>query len=106
MTHYTFGQVERAIEHNPDFDGWDEAEYAADGTVVLSISVDGETLPVTKVDGFGGEGKGEDIWVVVQVGDQLFRKNGYYASHYGTDWDGSFDEVRSFTQEVIAYETL
>jgi hypothetical protein len=42
--------------------------------------------------------------VVIRVGTQLFRKNGYYASHYGTDWDGSVDEVVSSEKVITVYK--
>lgn len=46
----------------------------------------------------GGEGGGEAAYIVIGVtfpdGDNKFyMKAGFYASHYGTDWDGSFSEV-------------
>lgn len=50
-----------------------------------------EIESVTQVG--GGEGSGEYTYIVIRVGDQFFRKEGAYFSHYGTDWDGSFEEV-------------
>lgn len=38
---------------------------------------------------FGGEGQGEELWVVFSLGDQLFRVDGYYASWDGSNWDGA-----------------
>jgi|SRR6185436_1829797 len=54
----------------------------------------------------GGEGQGDDIWFVFEVKDtgQLFKKSGYYASHYGTEWDGPFEEVRAVERMVVFYE--
>jgi hypothetical protein len=103
---YTATQIESAIEGSIDFDGWGEVKYNGNGDKVLDITLDGETVPVTKVDSFGGEGMGEEIWVVVQVGDQYFEKDGYYASHYGTDWDGSFTEVSPSQKTITVYETV
>lgn len=62
-----------------------------------SVQFDGHT--VKWQDGYtGGEGGGESAYLVIGVtfpdGDSKFyMKTGYYASHYGTDWDGSFTEV-------------
>jgi hypothetical protein len=44
-------------------------------------------------DSYGGEGQGDDYWVVFQAGDQYFRVNGYYASYDGGELDGEVEEV-------------
>jgi hypothetical protein len=104
MTNYTAREVEQAIEGHDYFDGWGEIKWSNEGDVALEIPLNGETVPVTKVASFGGEGQGDEIWVVVQVGTQLFRKDGYYASHYGSDWDGDFEEVAAREKVVTVYE--
>lgn len=51
-------------------------------------------------DCFGGEGQGEDYWMVLSVGDQLFRFAGYHDSWSGVSWEGAeLEEVEA--QEVI-----
>ena len=52
----------------------------------------------------GGMGQGDSIWVVLRIGDQLFKKEGYYASHYGSDWDGDLTEVHEVQRLVTFYE--
>jgi hypothetical protein len=104
MSNFTESEVEAAIESNPDFGGWAEFKWSTTGRVLLHVSLHGETLPVTKVDDFGGEGQGDDIWVVIRVGTQLFEKSGYYASHYGSDWEGPFTEVQAVQKTVTVYE--
>jgi len=42
--------------------------------------------------------------MVIRIGDQLFRKEGYYASHYGYDWDGTFEEVEAKPKTITVYE--
>lgn len=54
------------------------------------------------VDDYGGEGQGDDYWVVFKVGDQFFRKNGWYASYDGGELDGELYEV--FPKEVTRTE--
>lgn len=111
MSNYAESDVESAIEGRENeeldewFEGWGEIKYANLGSVVMHIDIAGDTnVPVTKVASFGGEGQGDSLWVVVQVGTQLFRKSGYYASHYGSDWDGDFTEVRASQKTVTVYE--
>lgn len=55
------------------------------------------------VDKYGGEGKGEEYWVVLSVGEQLFRVDGFYASWDGVTWeDPHLHEVEPV--EVIKIE--
>lgn len=49
---------------------------------------------------WGMEGEGEYIWVVFQIGDALFRLDGYYGSWDGESWDeGSVVPVEA--KEVV-----
>lgn len=123
MTDYTAAEVEEALDallglaYNEDedepeegeVDGWDELEYALKGryghTKLTSIILRGEPAPIEYVADFGGQGQGDDLWLVIKVGDQLFRKEGYYASDYGSNWgDGDFSEVHAVVREVTFYE--
>lgn len=64
----------------------------------------------------GGEGGGENVELVIEVTahvngiqkfsmeSRFFRKLGFYGSYYGTDWDGSFDEVFPHEKTVTVYE--
>lgn len=45
------------------------------------------------VDSYGGEGSGDEYWVVFKLGEQLFRVDGYYASYDGGELDGEPYEV-------------
>lgn len=111
MSNYSAENVEKAIEgleDGPDdnyFENWGEIKCSSDGWVVCKIDIDGDkNVPVTKIAGYGGEGKGDEIWVVVSVGTQLFRKDGYYSSGYGSDWDGDLYEVVAREVTVTVYE--
>lgn len=70
----------------------------------------GVGLVETVDDHGGGEGNGDETWVVVQVTDvetgdvTYYRKNGYYSSFDGTDWDGSFTEVTPSERTITVYE--
>lgn len=44
----------------------------------------------TKVDSFGGEGQGEDLWLIFKIGDQHYKADHYYASYDGCEpWHGN-----------------
>lgn len=114
MSNYTTAEVEEAIERHLDNDGdwWDfEEAPREDDTDETSyankyhrttLNLRGDEVRVYSVANFGGEGQGDDRWVVFKVGTQLFRKNGYYQSHDGTYWDGDLYEVEP--REVVRTE--
>lgn len=53
----------------------------------------------------GGEGDGEERYVVFQVADQFFQVDGYYASWDGTTWEDTTPyEVKPKEVTVIQYE--
>lgn len=111
MTDYTADEVEDAVENSDSVDeygdpriSWENLSYGdvPEGAV---LNLRGEEVPVTRVDGKpGAEGGGEEIYVVIRVGSQLFKKEGWYQSHYGEDWDGDLREVHAVERLVTFYE--
>ena len=87
--------------------GW--SSYWESGTVKDVYIAD-----VELVESFGGEGEGERRWLVFKVtpkngvvddaAPRYFKKEGYYSSWDGSDWDGAFTEVRPVEKYVTAYE--
>lgn len=65
---------------------------------------------VTLLDQFGGEGQGDDYWIVFSVesdGDtQIFRRNGYHASFDGSYLDGPTQEVVQKEKLITVWEKL
>lgn len=114
MTETTnFGTTEilEALEdHLEDGDGWhDFTEYVPGADLgsrwrPLTITIDGTDYTVTEIERTGGEGEGSRASVLIGIGSQFFRKSGYYASHYGTDWDGDFTEVKPVVKTVTVFE--
>lgn len=103
MSNYAVAEVKAAL----NFISWSEIEYQPKG-FRGAIMLLGEATTYEKVDSHsGGEGDyGCETWVVVKVGDQLFKKTGFYQSHYGNDWDGAFTEVRQGRKTVTVYTDL
>jgi hypothetical protein len=99
MSNYTAATVERAFN---DFD-WDNLEDRENG-FKGAILVDGEAVVFEKVASDEGGEYGYGTFLIFKVGTQLFKKSGYYRSHYGNDWDGSFTEVNATTKTVVVYE--
>ena len=101
MSDYTTAEITAFVEADDDF-SWSEAFYGEYETITLR----GESVPVKTILAEGGEGQGDYAAFVFQVGDQLFRKEGFYASHYGFEFDGDFDEVRPAEKTVTVYEPV
>lgn len=74
------------------------------GAGVNFIEVDGHT--VESVEEFGGEGQGDELWVVYRIDDQLFKKDGYWVSHDGSYWDGDFYEVEPYEITITKYRKV
>lgn len=56
------------------------------------------------VDEYGGEGQGEQLWVVVSYGDLFFRIDGYYESWEGRHWDyAKWEQVFPHEKTIVEY---
>lgn len=59
------------------------------------------------VDSYGGEGKGEEYWIVLYLENLniYLRADGYYESYNGVSWDGSgWYEVTKQEKTITIYE--
>jgi hypothetical protein len=56
-----------------------------------------------KVKSWGGEGDGAEIYLVVKVGDRLFRKAGYYSSWDSSSMDSPLVEVEEYVEPTTYY---
>jgi hypothetical protein len=91
----------------PEDWAWDEVEYLFDGSD-RSFTLHGRTIAAESFD-TGGEGHGEDVYMVFKTTDvdgavQYWRKDGYYSSYDGGEWDGDFREVDPVEKVVTFYE--
>lgn len=59
------------------------------------------------VEDFGGADQGSQRYLVFSLeknGEtEYWQKDGYYASHYGTDWDGEFYQVKPVEKTITVY---
>lgn len=101
MSKFTARQVEDALKDVEELDWYNLAWEDYDQE---TLNIEGEEVKFSLVESDpGGEGHGEYVFLVIKVGDQLFRKEGFYASHHGTDWDGDFSEVEPKGVTVTKY---
>jgi hypothetical protein len=89
-------EIDRLVEDDHDWN-WD-ALHAGEDIEVPGLGT------VVSVEQHGGEGEGDQYWVVVRIGDRYFRKPGWYASHDGGYLDGDLYEVTPETRTVVVYE--
>lgn len=102
MSDYTAVEVEKAFR-GLDLTALASANSGQQDAVLLR----GEAVKVSKVDALTGDYDSSDydsVWIVVKVGDQLFKKTGWYASHSGHDWDGDTTEVHATEKTITVYE--
>lgn len=97
MTDYTIAEVADALRTKPGY------VFRESGH---KIRLRGESVEIILVASHGGEDEGPDCWVIAKIGDQLFRKKGYYTSHEGTYWDGPLTEVRPEEKTVTVYTAV
>lgn len=56
------------------------------------------------VEQFGGEGEGDNYWLVFKVEDQFFKVEGFHSSWEGVNWeDSEIKEVEAREVTVIQY---
>lgn len=108
VTYGEGGQNERTYHYEDSHEsGWNAVENYSDED-------GGWPTPIgslEKIDSYGGEGKGDEYWMVLRLtqGDvvRTFKKEGYYASHYGHEWcdyGNDFSEVSPVEKTVIVWE--
>lgn len=87
---------------------WETFAYGNTGDTEGSVWIDGtEYDVVNEASKTGSEGDWQtEIYVVVKVGEQYFRKSGHYASHDGTYWDGRFEEVKPQEKPVTVWDRV
>lgn len=100
---FTIAKIEEKVgeyDENRDY----ESAY---GELHDGMDVEVPELGTLKhVDSYGGEGQGDDYWVVFKLGGKLYRKNGWYASYDGGALDGELYEVKPAQVQRTIYEKV
>ena len=86
--------------------GWEEVSEFAWGEEPFTVELeaeDGTKVPVeVKIVDYAHGTYDGDTYLIFEALGRNFRKNGWTASHYGTEWEGSFEEVES-EEKVVKY---
>jgi len=84
---------------------WGELGWEADKGRA-KVTLDGVEFPIKVVKETGGMDEGSYASYVFEIAGRFFRKEGYYQSHQGYDWDGDFEEVEPFELRVTDYRPV
>jgi hypothetical protein len=101
MGKFTASQVEAAINAEFDIENYFYEEIDPAGTFLSEL--DAYAYKISSEGGY--EGGGDYMDVVFKVGDQLFKKTGYYNSWDSNEWDGGLEEVESYEEVVVKYRS-
>lgn len=81
----------------------DDFEYRLDSGI-RAINLDSGVA--RQVEQKGGEGEGEEYYLIFSVDEQFFRVEGYYTSWTGANWEGAeVEEVEAVEVLVTKYHT-
>lgn len=102
----TVTQLTTALRSRP-FDFWQAAYseyvYSSGPSDEGYFDVDFGSFSL-EVEPYDAGLSGSDIWVVVKAGNQYFKKEGYFSSHWDTDWDGPVYEVSPREVTVTVFD--
>lgn len=93
--------------------GWYFWKYESDEVAGHEVPGVGKVRLIDSVG--GGEGSGEEMYLIFSVQPEgtkyasavrFFRKDGYYASFDGSNWDGGFFEVKPTKHTVTIYQEV
>lgn len=112
---YTVEDVDRLFDEGFEVPGWKGTKYHISGESAWHHFKDSyEDLTtdlgvISHVAEFGGEGQGDDYWVVISITDRdgnqrLFKRLGWHQSHSGSELDGPTIEVEARQKMVTVYE--
>lgn len=85
---------------------WNDIHYELDTEVSTYL---GEDVYIYQVATGGGMDKGINGYTVIKVVTdevQYFRKDGYYASYDGFEWDGDFYQVYPYEKTITVFEDI
>jgi hypothetical protein len=78
------------------------------GSEEIEIPSFGTTTPVEIINNGDydsyGDYVGGDNYVIFELNGRYWRKNGYYSSYGGAEWDGEFYEVAPVIKTITNYE--
>lgn len=81
--------------------GWYAWNDAPDSTFVEGLGL------VSIVESFGGEGQGDDYWMIFNViteeGSTHYKLNGYYASYSGGEYNGPLERVTAHEETITVW---
>lgn len=113
---YSVADVDRVMSCDWESTGIYDHVYTQDDGNLWSLlkyeevsDVPTELGVITTAASHGGEGQGDDYWVVIRItapdgSVRFFRQDGWYQSYSGGELDGDTYEVKPTPKTVVFYE--
>lgn len=101
MSDYTVAEIDAAVDEDDNYgSGWYGLFYNDFSSNTLNLR--GEEVPFEVVESEdGGDAEWQyEVYAVIKVGDQYFKRSGVYYSHEGVEMDGGTTEVVRGTKVV------
>lgn len=101
---FTTRELDEALSKTGDGwgTGWNKVYNLYGSESTHDVTVNGEVVKVRKVDEQITSDEQFDTYLIIEVDGKTYRKDGWYASHDGSYWDGGLYEVTK--TEVVTYE--
>ena len=93
---FTSKEIEKAISDYEEENGLEDSYEQVFKSLISEDEAEYDIPGIGKVEyaeSYGGEGQGDEYWLVIKVGKQFFRVNGWYSSYEGGELDGTLEEV-------------
>lgn len=82
---------------------WSEEWYAIEWQEKIEVP---DLGIIEFVEQFGGEGKGDEYWIVFKINNQYFKVSAYYDSWNGVNWNETASLIEVEPKEVTKIEYI
>ena len=105
MSDFTVEALEAKFKELIEEDSFEWYELENYGNTIETVEIEGFGL-AEGVTSHGGEGEGDQRWIVFKIGERYFRTTGFYSSWDGTEWYNDLAEVKPVEVKKIEYRNI
>ena len=85
---------------------WSELSWQINRNNINTVEIDGVDYPIEILEEEDPDREWEyEVWIVVKVGEQVFKVSGTYRSHDGTTWN-PLEEVHAVEKTISVWESV
>lgn len=95
------GNPNEEFEDNGYESGWDYITEEGYGGKPVVMNLLGKDVSIKVVE---SKQQSEESYLILEIDGTLYRKDGWYASHYGSEWDGSFYPVKPVEKTITVWK--